>query len=53
MKKYNTSSINKMIKNFDKELKKILLTDLKIARVAGKAFVKSISKSDNEQLLIA
>ncbi len=41
--KNNTASVNKMIKNFDKELKNILLTDLKMVRVARKAIAKKIN----------
>ncbi|MVN21065.1 hypothetical protein [Mucilaginibacter arboris] len=51
--KKNTTSINKMIKNFDKELRNLLLTDLKVARVASKALVKNINPLDNNQLMIA
>lgn len=48
--KNTTTSINKKIKNFDKELRNLLLTDLKVAR---KALIKSISKPDSEHLMIA
>ena len=41
--KNNNTSVNKMIKNFDKELKSILLTDLKMVRVARKAIAKKIN----------
>jgi hypothetical protein len=41
--KNNTTSVDKMIKNFDKELRNILLTDLKMVRVAGKAIAKKIN----------
>lgn len=51
--KTNTASINKMIKNFDKELRNLLLTDLKVARVASKELVKNISQIGDEQLIIA
>lgn len=41
--KTNTNSINKMIKSFDKELKNLLLTDLKVMCVASKALSKKIN----------
>lgn len=41
--KTNTGSVNKMIKKFDKELKNLLLTDLKVMRVASKAIAKNIN----------
>lgn len=41
--KDNTASANKMIKNFDEELKSLLITDLKIARAAGKVITKKIT----------
>lgn len=48
MKKTNTS-IDKMTKNIDKELKNLLLTDLKVIRMADNSLVKNI----NNQLMIA
>ena len=51
--KKNTAAINKMIKKFDKELKKILLTDLKITRATTNAVVKNITKLNDDQLMIA
>lgn len=53
--KTNTASVNKMIKNFDKELRNLLLTDLKIMRVASKVIAKKINRSgtNEEQLFIA
>ncbi|MEX8547402.1 MAG: hypothetical protein V5804_07355 [Mucilaginibacter sp.] len=55
--KTNTDSVNKMIKSFDKELRNLLMTDLKVMRVASKAIAKKINRiSTNEgeqQLSIA
>lgn len=41
--KNETTSVNKMMKKFDEELKKILVTDLKVVRIAGKAITKKIN----------
>jgi len=51
--KKNTSAINKMIKKFDKELRNILLTDLKVTRVANKAIVKNMQHLGDDKLMIA
>lgn len=51
--KKNTTTVNKMIKNFDKELRNLLLSDLKVVKMAGKAFVKNINRIDDNQLLTA
>ena len=53
--KNNNASVNKMIKNFDKELKNILLTDLKMVRIAGKAIAKKINtiNAAEQQLSVA
>ncbi len=55
--KNNKTSINKMIRSFDKELKTLLLNDLKIVGMASKALVKKINKTDSslnrKQLKIA
>lgn len=51
--KKNTASINKMIKSFDKELRNLLLTDLKLVHVAKESFVTKIKSLNNEQLMIA
>jgi len=55
--KRNNASANKMIKSFDKELKKLLLTDLKVIRIASKSFVNNINRLnatlDNKQLSVA
>ena len=51
--KKTDSSINKMIKNFDKELKNLLVSDLKMVRVAGKALVKNLGQLDGSKLLTA
>lgn len=51
--KKNTNSVNKMIKSFDKELRNLLLNDLKVARVAGKGLIKNINHIGGDQLMIA
>lgn len=51
--KKNSAAINKMIKKFDKELRSLLLNDLKVTRAATKAIVKNINGLGNEQLMIA
>lgn len=52
MKSYNTS-INKMIKNFDRELKSILEKDLETAKITHKALIKNIEPLLDVQLKIA
>lgn len=52
MKSY-TTSINKMIKNFDKELKTILEKDLETAKTAHKVLIKNIEPLLDVQLKIA
>ncbi len=54
--KTNTTSVNKMIKSFDKELRNLLMTDLKVMRVASKALAKKmnhLSTNEEQQLSIA
>ena len=51
--KKNSAAINKMIKKFDKELRNLLLTDLKVTRVAANAILKNIKPVSNNQLMIA
>jgi hypothetical protein len=52
MKTY-TTSINKMIKSFDKELKSLIENDLKLAKLSGKTLIKSLNPDDSKQLKIA
>lgn len=52
MKSY-TTSIDKMIKSFDKELKTILEKDLKIAKTSHNALIKNIETLPDAQLKIA
>lgn len=56
MKNKNTA-INKIIKNFDKELKNLILTDLKVMRVAKTTLTNNLSNLDrslnHEKMMIA
>lgn len=51
--KKNSAAINQMMKKFDKELRNLLLTDLKVSRVTTKTIVKNIRGLGNEQLMTA
>lgn len=52
MKSY-TNSVNKMMKNFDKELKLILEKDLQNAKISHHALIKNIEIMRDEHLKIA
>jgi hypothetical protein len=52
MKTY-TTSINKMIKSFDKELKSLIENDLKLAKLSQKILIKSLNPDEGQQLKIA
>ncbi|MGI4021519.1 MAG: hypothetical protein ACRYFA_08445 [Janthinobacterium lividum] len=52
MKSY-TTSINKMMKNFDKELKTILEKDIATAKTAHNGLIKNIDALPDIQLKIA
>lgn len=51
--KIEKASTNKMVKAFDKELKNLLLGELKVIRLAKTAFNKNITRLKSEQLMTA